>query len=196
LSDIPLRVSRELSPPRQRPRTEGKLWTPRLERAVASVTATDQPKPQGAPRTLGRLRPPQHARLHFGGDRLARYETVPHFGAGPPQSAAKTDAADLPSGKPVSHRRLRPPTARRTTPASDDLVNPMAGLELAPPPISGSTENLPGGRLFGDDHTGSQSMCQVRSTPPKLPALCPAHSADNPGTSTGTPTTSCCGNTL
>jgi hypothetical protein len=41
LSDIPLRVSRES--PRLRPcrRTEGKLWTPRLERAAASATATD-----------------------------------------------------------------------------------------------------------------------------------------------------------
>lgn len=128
---------------------------------------------------------PSIARLHFGGGWLARQESVPHFGAGPPQSAAKTDAADQPSGRTVSQRWLRPTPTLRPTPATGDLVNSKEGLELAPSPISGSTENLSGGRLFGVAHTESQSMCQLRSTPPTLTALCPAHSADNRGTSTG-----------
>jgi len=51
LSDIPLRVFRASSQLRLRPQTEGKLWTPRLERAAASASATDQPTPRSTSRT-------------------------------------------------------------------------------------------------------------------------------------------------
>jgi hypothetical protein len=157
----------------------------------------DGPRPDFWPRSVSRTPAAASAnagtaRLHLGGDRLVRPATLPRFGARTSQSAAKTCAADLPSGRSVSRRQPRLPNAPRPTPAPDGLVNPIDGSDSLRPRAR-EHRRLSRGCLLGGIQRGTRSMCQARSTPPSSAAFCPAHIAYDDGTRTGNPTTSRCG---
>lgn len=156
MSDIPLRVSRASPWLRPRRQTEGKLRTPRLERAAASATATDQPTPRGAPRTSGRLRPPRHRRSP------PRWRTASEARDGPalrrrPLSVRCEDGRSRPAFGQVGE----PPTASAFTGSATDTrfgrpgqpegrvgarSNPDIGKHRTPPKEVPSPEETTPGR--------------------------------------------------
>lgn len=137
----------------------------------------DGPRPESGSRRVSRTPAVASASaggasLHLGGDRLVRQATLPRFGARTSQSAAKTCAADWPSGPSVSRRQPRLPKLCARHPSRTIWSTRSTGRTCSAPelgntdasPEASSSEESKGVAL---DVPGAQHAPNVRGVLPR-----------------------------